>query len=37
MLAEQGVRVLRFSNNEVLTNPQGVLQAIAEALFVRCQ
>jgi very-short-patch-repair endonuclease len=37
MLVEQGVRVLRFSNNEVLTNPQSVLQAIAEALFARCQ
>ncbi len=34
-LAEQGIRVLRFSNSEMLVNPQGVLQAIADALEAR--
>ena len=35
VLAEQGIRVLRFSNNEALVNPQGVLQMIAEEIEAR--
>ena len=31
-LREQGITVMRFWNNEVLTNTEGVLQRIAEAL-----
>ncbi|PJI42448.1 endonuclease domain-containing protein [Ferrovibrio sp.] len=31
-LEEQGWRVLRFWNNEVLTNAEGVIRRIAEAL-----
>jgi very-short-patch-repair endonuclease len=31
-LRRQGWRVLRFWNNEILANPQGVLRTIAEAL-----
>ena len=31
-LAEQGIRVLRFSDYDVLTNWTGVLEAISEAL-----
>src|SRR3954463_9153944 len=31
-LSEQGYRILRFWNNDVLTNTQGVLEAIAAAL-----
>ena len=32
MLRAQGWRILRFWNNEILTNRPGVLQTIAEAL-----
>jgi len=32
VLSEAGYRVLRFWNNDVLTNKDGVLQVIAEAL-----
>ena len=32
VLAGQGIRVLRFWNNDVLKNPQGMLQVIAEAI-----
>ena len=32
VLSEAGYRVLRFWNNDVLTNRDGVLQVIAEAL-----
>ena len=32
VLAAAGYRVLRFWNNDVLTNREGVLQVIAEAL-----
>jgi very-short-patch-repair endonuclease len=31
-LADRGVRVLRFSNLDVLTNIEGVLEALSEAL-----
>jgi very-short-patch-repair endonuclease len=31
-LAAKNIRMLRFWNNEVLSNPEGVLQAIAVAL-----
>jgi very-short-patch-repair endonuclease len=31
-LEERGYRIIRFWNNEVLTNPQGVLERIREAL-----
>ena len=31
-LQREGWRVLRFWNNEILTNPQGVLRTIAETL-----
>jgi very-short-patch-repair endonuclease len=31
-LRRQGWRILRFWNNEILANPQGVLRTIAEAL-----
>jgi len=34
LLEAQGYRVLRFWNNEILTNPDGVLQRIALALGV---
>ena len=34
-LAEEGIRLLRFSNHDVLLNPSGVLAAIAEALESR--
>jgi very-short-patch-repair endonuclease len=32
VLAQEGIRTLRFWNNEVLTNTEGVLQVIWEAL-----
>ncbi|WP_374382925.1 endonuclease domain-containing protein [Thermomonas sp.] len=35
-LAERGYRVLRFWNNDVLMQRGAVLQAIAQALAVRC-
>jgi very-short-patch-repair endonuclease len=31
-LEEQGYRIMRFWNNEVLTNPEGALERIREAL-----
>jgi len=31
-LEEHGYRIMRFWNNEVLTNPEGVLERIREAL-----
>jgi len=31
-LEERGYRVMRFWNNEVLTNAEGVLERIREAL-----
>lgn len=31
-LADRGIVVIRFSNNDVLTNPQGVAEAILRAL-----
>jgi len=31
-LEERGYRIMRFWNNEVLTNPEGVLERIREAL-----
>ena len=31
-LRQEGFKVLRFWNNEVLSNPQGVLESIMEAL-----
>src|SRR6476620_9238454 len=31
-LASKGYRVLRFNNHEVMTNREGVLETIAEAL-----
>ncbi|HQR61130.1 MAG TPA: DUF559 domain-containing protein, partial [Methylophilaceae bacterium] len=34
-LAQQGIRLLRFWNNEFLQNPEGVLETIATALQVR--
>jgi hypothetical protein len=30
-LKAQGFRILRFWNNEILTNPEGVLAAIVDA------
>jgi very-short-patch-repair endonuclease len=33
-LASRGYRVLRFNNHEVMTNRQGVLEAIAAAISV---
>ncbi len=35
-LAEQGYAMLRFTNAEVLGNPDGVVMAIASALAERC-
>ena len=35
VLKEQGIHVMRFWNNEVLKNPQGVLLVIGEALEAR--
>ena len=31
-LEERGYRIMRFWNNEVMTNPEGVLERIREAL-----
>jgi very-short-patch-repair endonuclease len=36
-LASQGYRVLRFWNNNVLSNPEGVLARIADELSETCQ
>ena len=32
-LEEQGYRVIRFWNNDVLSNPDGVVMTIAEAIW----
>jgi very-short-patch-repair endonuclease len=36
-LRRQGWRILRFWNNEILANPQGVLRVVAEALGGPCE
>jgi len=35
-MAEQGLTVLRFSNADVMSNLDGVVRSIAEALAERC-